>query len=43
MEGADVNFRSATGDTPLQLAAENGHEDVSAALIEAGADIVREF
>ncbi|EEH50865.1 uncharacterized protein MICPUCDRAFT_54852 [Micromonas pusilla CCMP1545] len=41
-EGADVNKVDHNGRTPLYTAAQNGHEAVAKALIEAGADASRE-
>ena len=37
--GADVNKADDDGETPLYMAAWNGHEAVVKALIEAGADV----
>jgi ankyrin repeat protein len=37
--GADISKAMDNGETPLSIAAENGHEVVVRALIEAGADI----
>ena len=36
--GADVNQPSATGQTPLILAAVGGHGELTRVLLEAGAD-----
>ena len=40
--GADVDPRDEWGDTPLLLAAENGHEAVAGVLLAAGADVEAE-
>lgn len=39
MGGADSNLRNLDGETPLILAACEGHNDMTALLIENGADI----
>ena len=41
ISGANVNATTATGDTPLSFACENGHTDVADVLLSAGADLVR--
>ena len=41
--GANVNATTATGDTPLSFACENGHTDVADVLLSAGAELVRMF
>lgn len=41
--GANVNATTATGDTPLSFACENGHNDVADVLLSAGAELVRRF
>ena len=38
--GANVNATTATGDTPLSFACENGHTDVADVLLSAGAELV---
>jgi ankyrin repeat protein len=38
-EGADVNEKTTTGDTPLHYAVRYGHEDVAELLISKGADV----
>ena len=38
--GANVNATTATGDTPLSFACENGHTDVADVLLAAGAELV---
>lgn len=43
MSGANVNATTATGDTPLSFACENGHTDVADVLLSAGADLVRNY
>lgn len=43
IEGANVNATTATGDTPLSFACENGHTDVADVLLSAGAELVRKF
>jgi len=40
-QGANVNATTATGDTPLSFACENGHTDVADVLLSAGAELVR--
>ena len=39
--GANVHATTATGDTALTYACENGHTDVADVLLQAGADLVR--
>ena len=39
--GANVNATTATGDTPLSFACENGHTDVADILLSVGAELVR--
>lgn len=41
--GANVHATTATGDTALTYACENGHTDVADVLLQAGADLVRYF
>lgn len=41
ISGAHVNAATATGDTPLSFACENGHTDVADVLLSAGAKLVR--
>lgn len=41
MLGANVHATTATGDTALTYACENGHTDVADVLLQAGADLVR--
>ena len=36
-----MNATTATGDTPLSFACENGHTDVADILLEVGAELVR--
>ena len=36
--GVDINKAADDGETPLHIAAHNGHEAVMWALVEAGAD-----
>ena len=36
-----MNATTATGDTPLSFACENGHTDVADVLLSAGAELVR--
>ena len=43
ISGANVNATTATGDTPLSFACENGHTDVADVLLSAGADLVRNY
>lgn len=38
--GANVHATTATGDTALTYACENGHTDVADVLLQAGADLV---
>jgi ankyrin repeat protein len=38
-EGADVNEKTTTGDTPLHYAAKYGHKNVAVLLIKKGADV----
>ena len=35
-----MNATTATGDTPLSFACENGHTDVADILLEVGAELV---
>jgi ankyrin repeat protein len=37
--GADVNAQDAAGDTPLHLAAEQGHDDTCQQLLAGGASL----
>lgn len=39
--GANVHATTATGDTALTYACENGHTDVADVLLQAGANLVR--
>lgn len=39
-QGANVNAKTATGDTALTYACENGHSDVAELLLQANADLV---
>lgn len=41
--GANVHATTATGDTALTYACENGHTDVADVLLQAGADLVSNF
>lgn len=41
--GANVHATTATGDTALTYACENGHTDVADVLLQAGAHLVRFF
>lgn len=41
--GANVHATTATGDTALTYACENGHTDVADVLLQTGADLVRLF
>lgn len=41
LPGANVHATTATGDTALTYACENGHTDVADVLLQAGADLVR--
>lgn len=41
--GANVHATTATGDTALTYACENGHTDVADVLLQAGADLVSIF
>lgn len=38
--GANVHATTATGDTALTYACENGHTDVADVLLQTGADLV---
>lgn len=40
LSGANVHATTATGDTALTYACENGHTDVADVLLQAGADLV---
>lgn len=41
--GANVHATTATGDTALTYACENGHTDVADVLLQTGADLVIAF
>lgn len=41
--GANVHATTATGDTALTYACENGHTDVADVLLQAGAHLVSYF
>lgn len=41
--GANVHATTATGDTALTYACENGHTDVADVLLQAGADLVSHY
>lgn len=41
--GANVHATTATGDTALTYACENGHTDVADVLLQTGADLVSAF
>lgn len=41
--GANVHATTATGDTALTYACENGHTDVADVLLQAGADLVSNY
>ena len=41
--GANVHATTATGDTALTYACENGHTDVADVLLQAGADLVSQY
>lgn len=41
--GANVHATTATGDTALTYACENGHTDVADVLLQTGADLVCGF
>ena len=38
-EGGDVTAQDINGDTPLMIASQEGHEDVTQLLLEAGASL----